>query len=140
MAEFQKTEGKLLYVKQQRKATRRNVIIGVESPNFHLKRRYLKEYLRKDLRGIVEEKLKEGQCGFRPERGTTDPISSLKMLEKYLEWDQPEYIAFVDLENAFDSLPRKISETLEDPIYCMDRLLIRAIKSFSSKCTSTVRT
>lgn len=125
MAEFQKTGGKLLYVTQQRKATRQNVRIGVESPYLHLKRRYIKEYLRKDLRGILEEKLKEGQCGFRPERGTTDPISSLKMLmEKSLEWDQPEYIAFVDLEKAFDRLPRKIRETLEDPIYVMDRLLI----------------
>ena len=90
----------------------------------------------------VEEKFEEGQYGFRPERGTTDAIFSLKLLmEKRWEWDQPVYIAFVDLEKAFDRLPRKmIWDTLEDPIYDVDRLLVRAIKSLYRKCASAVRT
>ncbi len=65
--------------------------------------------LEKRLRAVVEEKLEEGQYRFRPERGITNAIFTLKILmEKCWEWDQPIYIAFVDLEKAFDRLPRKI--------------------------------
>ncbi len=62
-------------------------------------------------------------------------------MEKCWEWDQPIYIAFVDLEKAFDRLPRKIIwETFEDPAYGVDRTLIKAIKSLYRKCVSAVRT
>lgn len=107
----------------------------------HVEKMY-ERILEKRLRETVEEKLEEGQYGFRPERGTTDAIFSLKMLmEKRWEWDKPVYIAFIDLEKAFDRLPRRILwETLEDPRYDVDRLLIRAVKSLFSKCVSAVRT
>ena len=57
------------------------------------------------LRGCVEH-LGEWQCGFRPGRGTTDLIFTLKMiLEKTWEWNKEKYVAFLDLEKAFDRLP-----------------------------------
>lgn len=47
----------------------------------------------------MEDKLEEGQYGFRPQRGTTDAIFTLKMvMEKNWEWDQQVFIAFVNLE------------------------------------------
>ena len=40
------------------------------------------------LRECVEQKLGEWQCGFRPNRGTTDLVFTLKMIiEKTWEWD-----------------------------------------------------
>ena len=98
--------------------------------------------LEKRLRTAVEDKLEEGQYGFRPQRGTTDAIFTLKMImEKNWEWDQHVYIAFVDLEKAFDRLPRKeIWETLEDPIYMIEPPLVRAIKSLYRNNVSAVRT
>ena len=49
------------------------------------------------------------QFGFRPGRGTTDPIFILRQLqEKYLAKNKTLYFAFVDLEKAFDRVPRRV--------------------------------
>ena len=62
--------------------------------------------LEKRLREHIEPKLGEWQCGFRPGRGTNDMIFTLKMIfEKSWEWNEDKYIAFLDLEKAFDSIP-----------------------------------
>nr|XP_049705654.1 transposon TX1 uncharacterized 149 kDa protein [Helicoverpa armigera] len=46
----------------------------------------------------------ESQCGFRPGRSTNDMIFTLRQLqEKSREHQTPLYIAFVDLNKAFDS-------------------------------------
>ena len=42
-------------------------------------------------------------------KGTTDPIFVVRQLkEKYLEENRKLFFAFVDLEKAFDRVPRKI--------------------------------
>ena len=47
--------------------------------------------------------------GFVPGRGTTDSIFVVRqLLEKYLAANKRLYMAFVDLENAFDRVPQKI--------------------------------
>ena len=47
------------------------------------------------------------QFGFMPGRGTTDAIFIVRqMQEKYLVANKPLYLAFVDLEKAFDRVPR----------------------------------
>ena len=48
------------------------------------------------------------QFGFVPGRGTTDAIFIIRQLqEKYIAENMPLYFAFVDLEKAFDRVPRK---------------------------------
>ena len=52
--------------------------------------------------------LPESQCGFRPNRGTTDMIFTARQLqEKCREQRQPLYMAFIDLTKAFDSINRE---------------------------------
>ena len=49
------------------------------------------------------------QFGFMPGRGTTDAIFILHQLqEKHLGKHKPLYFNFVDLEKAFDCVPRKV--------------------------------
>lgn len=56
---------------------------------------------------LSEEILPESQCGFRPSRGTTDMIFTVRQLqEKCLEQKQPLYMAFIDLTKAFDMVDR----------------------------------
>ena len=54
--------------------------------------------------------LGEEQLGFRKGRGTTDGMFSLRQLvEKILEKHGHMALAFVDLEKALDTVPRKIA-------------------------------
>ena len=85
--------------------------------------------LERRLRGCVEYKLGEWQNGFRPGRGTNDMIFTLKMIfEKSWEFNKDKYIAFLDLEKAFDRVPReKIWEAMNDEYYEIPEKLKRAI-------------
>lgn len=94
--------------------------------------------LEKRLRNHVEDSLMEQQCGFRPDRGTTHQISSLKLfLEKSWEFGIDQHICFLDLEKALDRVPRQkmwsvIAETEVQPS------LLKAIKSTYHNQMSTV--
>ena len=85
--------------------------------------------LEKRLRGHVESKLGEWQSGFRSGRGTADMIFTLKIIfEKSWEWNEDKYIAFLDLEKAFDRVPRqKIWDAMNDDYYGVPVKLKRAI-------------
>ena len=51
----------------------------------------------------------DSHFGFVPGRGTTDAIFVVRQLqEKYLAANKRLYMAFVDLEKAFDHVPRKV--------------------------------
>ena len=72
----------------------------------------LEMILDKRLRDRVEPELGEEQLGFRKGRGTTDGMFSLRQLvEKRSEKQGQMALAFVDLEKAFDTVPRRMAMT-----------------------------
>ena len=55
----------------------------------------------------MESKLEDGQGGFRSGCSTTDQIFTLKQIfEKSWEYNKDLFACFVDLEKAFDQIPR----------------------------------
>ena len=86
---------------------------ALERGNYHgLK---LTEQVMKILEKIVDGLIRQlvsipdSQFGFAPGRGTTDAIFVVRQLqEKYLAANKRLYMAFVDLEKAFDIVPRKV--------------------------------
>ena len=55
------------------------------------------------------ESIDESRFGFVPGRGTTDAIFVVRQLqEKYLAVTKRLYMAFLDLEKAFDHVPLKV--------------------------------
>ena len=63
--------------------------------------------LRKKCCEIVEPKLTDAQCGFRPGRSTMNQIFALqKILEKSWEYAKEVSACFVDFEKAYDRIPR----------------------------------
>ena len=96
--------------------------------------------LERRLKKHAEEGLGEWQHGFRPARGTTDMIFTIKrIMDKHWEYAQPLYIAFLDLEKAFDRVPRdRLWETLKD--YNIPYHLRRAVQSTYHTSISSVAT
>ena len=61
--------------------------------------------LERVVEGLIRQRVEidEMQCGFMSGRGTTDAIFIVRQLqEKHLAANKPLYMAFVDLEKAFE--------------------------------------
>ena len=77
----------------------------------------LLEHAMKVFEKILEQRLRKvtsvmnGQFGFMPGKSCTDAIFILRrMQEKYMEKNKKLFHVFVDLEKAFDRVPRKVIE------------------------------
>ena len=75
----------------------------------------LLDHVMKGMERVIEKIIRERisiddmQFGFMPGRGTTDAIFILGQLqEKHLAKNKKLYFAFVDLEKAFNRIPRKV--------------------------------
>ncbi len=90
-------------------------------------------------RDIVEPNIQETQCGFRAGRGTTDQIFTLQqILEKSWEFAKPVYTLFIDLEKAYDRVPREILwKVLKE--YGIHGQLLSSIQSLYNNCKSCAR-
>ncbi|KAK3543164.1 hypothetical protein QTP70_012267 [Hemibagrus guttatus] len=94
--------------------------------------------LERRVRPLVEPRIQEEQCGFRPSRGTLDQLYTLhRVLEGSWEFAQPVHMCFVDLEKAFDHVPRGILwEVLWE--YGVHGPLLRAVRSLYNRSRSLV--
>ncbi|KAL7834458.1 hypothetical protein SRHO_G00287050 [Serrasalmus rhombeus] len=76
------------------------------------------------LTPLSESILPESQSGFRPHRGTTDMIFTVRQLqEKCREQNQPLYMAFIDLTKAFDSVHRQALWLVLAKIGCPEKYI-----------------
>ncbi|TWW67395.1 hypothetical protein D4764_02G0004360, partial [Takifugu flavidus] len=90
--------------------------------------------LERRVRRIVEPRIQEEQCGFRPGRGTVDQLYTLsRVFEGAWEFAQPVHMCFVDLEKAFERVPRGVLREYE-----VSGFLIRAVRSLYDRCQSLV--
>lgn len=99
----------------------------------------MEKVIEKRLRGITENQLEEEQYAFRKNRSTTDLIFTLRrMIEKHIEKDKTILMAFLDIEKAYDSVPRdKIWECLRQRN--VPESLIRKVKMLYEDCQSCVQ-
>ncbi|KAK3510349.1 hypothetical protein QTP70_004936 [Hemibagrus guttatus] len=95
--------------------------------------------LERRVRPLVEPRIQEGHCGFRPCRGTLDQLYTFhRVLEGLWEFAQPIHMCFVDLEKAFDRVPRGILwKVLWEYRVCGP--LLRAVWSLYNRSRSLVR-
>ena len=105
----------------------------------------LTEQVRKVLERIVDDLIRQwvsiddSQFGFVPGRGTTDAIFIVRQLqEKYLAANKRLYMAFVDLEKAFDRVPRKVIWWALRKLG-VDEWIVRLVKGMYSNARSRVR-
>ena len=72
--------------------------------------------MERKIRQITESSLEESQSGFRKGRSTQDHIFTIKqIIEKVAQQGRAVYIGFIDLEKAFDTVPRdRVWDILRD--------------------------
>ena len=95
--------------------------------------------LERKCRTMVELKIQDTQCGFRPGQGTTDQLFTLRQVfEKAWKFAKPVYTAFIDLEKAYDRVPRDLLWSVLKE-YGISGRLLAVIWSLYNDCKSHVR-
>ena len=106
----------------------------------------LLEHLLKILERVLDQRLRamvevdEMQYGFQKGRGTIDAIFVVKQLqEKHLEKQRDLFFAFVDLEKAYDRVPREVV------YWCLRRRgvperIVRMVQATYTNSSTVVRT
>ena len=97
--------------------------------------------LEKVAEGFLRQQvhINDMQFGFMSGRGTTDAIFIVRRLqEKFLSVNKPLYMAFVDLEKAFDRVPRRIIWWAMRKLD-VEEWLVRLVQSTYSNARSRVR-
>ena len=93
------------------------------------------------VEGFIRERvtIDNMQFGFMPGRGTTDAIFILRQVqEKYLAMNLPLYFAFIDLEKAFDRVPREVIWWAMRKLG-LEEWIINLVKAMYNNATSKVR-
>ena len=76
--------------------------------NFEIFNICVAKCLEKRCREINETKLNDNLCGFHPAHKTADKtFTPQKIFEKSWEYAKNVYTCFVDLERAYDRVPRE---------------------------------
>jgi hypothetical protein len=93
--------------------------------------------LNRKLRQVV--KINDSQFGFVPGRGTTDAIFLVRQIqESIISKERKKYFGFVDLEKAFDRVPRDVVRwALRKE--GVSEYLVRAVMSTYEKARTVVR-
>lgn len=106
----------------------------------------LTDHVMKVLERVVEQRIRnivdldDMQFGFRPGRGTTDPIYIIRQVqEKFMAKKKELWIAFIDLEKAFDRVPREVVWWALRKVG-VDEWLIDVIKAMYLGTTTAVKT
>lgn len=97
--------------------------------------------LERVVEGLIRQRvlIDDMQFGFMPGRGTTDAIFIVRQLqEKYLAANKPLYMAFVDLEKAFDRVPREVIWWAMRKLG-IDEWLVRLVQAMYADARSRVR-
>ena len=69
----------------------------------------MEKILNAKVRHIVESKIEQNQLGFRKGRGTDGRLfANRQIIEKRREFRKDVTFGFVDLEKAFDTVPREL--------------------------------
>jgi len=91
------------------------------------------------VRVLTEGMIGEEQCGFRMGRGCVDQVFSLKQLsEKYVGKGKDLYVAYMDLEKAYDRVDRDAMWRVLG-MYGINGDLLKAIQSLYAESEARVR-
>ena len=80
------------------------------------------------------------QFGFMPGKGTTDAIFVVPQMQaKFVAKNRSLYYAFVDLEKAFDRIPREVVRWALRKLR-VEKWLVKAVMTMYEKARTVVRT
>ena len=91
------------------------------------------------VRSLTERLIGEEQCGFRSGRGCVDQVFVMKqMSEKFVDKNKSLYVAYMDLEKAYDRVDREAMWRVLS-MYGINGQLLKAVQSLYEKSEACVR-